>query len=155
MTLPLFNANKGGRAIADAELNRAMRQYVTIRDQIALDVQTAHTQAQQSFDNLRAIQTEILPRLDEAVTLANRNYAGGGATYFLVLETTRQYLNARARQLELENDFQRALAELDRSVGYRVAVNRVAAPVPASGTRPGGRTGPRRSTRRECDSVQL
>ena len=60
--------------------------------------------------------------LDQAVTLATRNYSDGGATYFLVLETTGQFLDARARELELSNSLRRAVANLDRSVGYRVAM---------------------------------
>ena len=120
-TLPIFNGNKGGRAIADAELHRAMRQFVTVRDRVALEVQTAHAEAEQASDNLRVVTGEILPRLDQAVTLATRNYSDGGATYFLVLETTGQFLDARARELELSNALRQTLANLDRSVGYRVA----------------------------------
>ena len=120
-TLPVFNGNRGGIAIADAQLQQANRQFVTVRDRITLEVRTARTQYLQARENLQALRTEILPVLHEAETLARRNYENGGAPYFLVLQTTSQYLDARMRELQLEADLRRAIAELDRSVGHRVS----------------------------------
>ncbi len=120
-TLPIFNGNRGQIAIADAQQERARRQYVTIRDQITLDVRTAHTQLQQATKNLRAIQQQILPALREAQELAQRNYTDGGTSYFLVLQTTGQYLDTRSRELQLQADVRRFIAELDRSVGRRIS----------------------------------
>lgn len=120
-TVPIFNGNRGGIAIAKAEWQRACRQYVTVRDQVTLDVRTARTQLIQAEENLRLLQTEILPALQEAQQLAQRNYESGGATYFLVLQTTGPYLDARSRESLLMADFQRATAELERSVGKRLS----------------------------------
>lgn len=151
-TVPIFNGNRGGRAIASAELHRAMRQYVTLRDRVALDVQTAHAEAEQAADNLEVVTSHILPRLDQAVTLATRNYTDGGATYFLVLETTGQFLDARARELELANALRRALANLDRSVGYRVAMMSPEAP-PAAPPMDEGSAGPPSAPEADGDVV--
>lgn len=120
-TIPIFNRNQGGRAIADAQWRKAERQYVTVRDMIVLDVQTAHTQLQQAQQNLQLLRKEILPSLKEAEELARRNYENGGATYFLVLQTTSQYLDARMRELQLVADVRRAIAELERSIGMRLS----------------------------------
>jgi outer membrane protein, heavy metal efflux system len=119
-TIPLFNRNQGGIEIADAQLERAARQYVTARDRVNLDVRTAHTQFQQASENLRLVREKILPTLREAEKLARRNYENGGVPYFLVLQTTGQYLDSRMRELQLEADLRRARAELDRSVGMRL-----------------------------------
>lgn len=121
MTLPIFNRNRGGIAIANARWQQAVQRYITIRDQIALEVRTAHTQLVQANENLVAIQTEILPSLKTAEELARRNYEIGGTPYFLVLQTTGQYLDARIRELQLKADVRRATAELDRAVGHRVS----------------------------------
>ena len=122
MTLPIFNRNQGGIAIADAQWQQTARRYVTVRDQIALEVRTAYIQLHQASENLTAIRLKILPSLRTAEALARRNYEIGGVPYFLVLQTTGQYLDARIRELQLEADVRRATAELDRAVGHRVSL---------------------------------
>ena len=119
-TLPVFNGNRGGIAIAEAQVQQASRQFVTVRDQVALEVRTARTQLLQAQENLLALRNEILPILREAEGLARRNYENGGAPYFLVLQTTGQYLDSRTRELQLVADVRQAAAELDRSVGRRI-----------------------------------
>jgi outer membrane protein, heavy metal efflux system len=121
-TVPIFNRNQGGIAIADAQWDQAVRQYVTVRDQVTLDVRSAHIQLVQASENLTTLREEILPALGEAEKLARRNYENGGTPYFLVLQTTGQYLDARLRESQLAADMRRAIAELDRSVGHRVSV---------------------------------
>lgn len=122
-TIPIFNRNQGGIAIADAQLEKAARQYVAVRDQVTLEVRTAHTQLQQAQQNLTLVRDEILPALQQAQELARRNYENGGAPYFLVLQTTSQYLDTRMRDLQLHADMRRAVAELERGVGMKLAVS--------------------------------
>jgi len=124
-TVPIFNGNQGGIAIAEAQWQQAVRRYVTVRDQITLEVRNSHTQVLQASENLATLQNEILPALREAGELARRNYENGGTPYFLVLQTTGQYLDARLRELQLAADLRRALAELDRSVGRKVGMRPV------------------------------
>ena len=119
-TIPIFNRNQGGIAIADAQVQRAARQYVTVRDRVTLEVRTAHTQLEQAQQNLQLVRNEILPALQQTQELARRNYENGGAPYFLVLQTTTQYLDARTRELQLEADMRRAVAELERGVGTKL-----------------------------------
>lgn len=127
-TLPIFNRNRGGIAIADAQTKQAMHRYITVRDQITLDVRTAHVQIQQAEENLRAIREKILPSVNTAVELARKNYRIGGASYFLVLQTTRQFLDVRARELDSEAALRRAIAELERSVGRRLETKNATPP---------------------------
>ena len=129
-TIPIFNRNQGGIAIAAAQWEQAVRQYVTVRDRVSLDVRTAHTQLAQANENLTALRQEILPALREAEELARRNYENGGTPYFFVLQTTGQYLDARVRESQLLADLRRAVAELDRSVGHRVCDVAAVAHVP-------------------------
>ena len=87
---------------------------------MTLDVRTARTQLLQAQENLQTLRGEILPVLREAEQLSRRNYENGGTPYFLVLQTTGQYLDARTRELQLVADVRQAAAELDRSVGRRI-----------------------------------
>ncbi|MDA1016413.1 MAG: TolC family protein [Planctomycetota bacterium] len=125
MSLPIFNRNQGGIAIAEAQWRRAARQYVTVRDRVALEVRTAHIQLEQATRNLKFLREKILPVLQQAEQLARRNYENGGATYFLVLQTTGQYVDSRIRELQLLADVRRATAELERSVGMRLSTQAI------------------------------
>lgn len=121
LTLPLWNRNRGGVQIADAQLKQMLHRYVTVRDQIALDVQTAHAQARQAQENLLTVRNELLPTLRKTTAAARNSYTDGGTDYFFVLQTTGQFLAARATELQQVQALRRATAELDRSVGHNVS----------------------------------
>ncbi|MBI1899658.1 MAG: TolC family protein [Planctomycetia bacterium] len=123
--LPVFNRNRGKIALADAEFQRALRRYAAVRNQVALEVRLAHARLRQSRDNLAAVNGRIMPLLNEATTAAQKAYDAGGVTYFLVLETTGQYLSARQRQVDMSAEVRKSLAELERSVGRRLASQEV------------------------------
>jgi len=115
--LPIFNRNQGGILRADWELNAAMHTRDAIRDQIYQDVRVAYRQLGQAQANLMILESEVLPNLSEAVGIAEKGFADGGTDYLLVLQTTTQYLDSRARILDQRAALRRAIAELERSVG--------------------------------------
>jgi len=63
---------------------------------------------------------EIRPAVELAVRRAENTYKEGGASLLLVLETSRQLIDTRAREAQLRTDLIKARAELERSVGRRV-----------------------------------
>ena len=115
--LPIFNRNEGGILRADWELNGAMHARDAIRDQIFQDVRVACRQLYQANANLTILESEVLPNLSEAVSIAEKGFVDGGTDYLLVLQTTTLYLDARARILDQRAMLRRAIAELERSVG--------------------------------------
>jgi len=115
--LPIFNRNQGGILRADWELNGAMHMRDAIRDQIYQDVRVACRQLSQAKANLIILESEVLPNLSEAVTIAEKSFADGGTDYLLVLQTTTLYLDARGRILDQRAMLKRGIAELERSVG--------------------------------------
>jgi cobalt-zinc-cadmium efflux system outer membrane protein len=120
VTLPLFNWNQGGIARAEAERERVARQYDTLRDRIMLEVRQAQVQLAQARADLTRWQTRIRPAVEKAIGAAERAYKEGDTNLVLVLETTRQLLDAQGREAQLRADVRRAIAELERSVGYRL-----------------------------------
>jgi cobalt-zinc-cadmium efflux system outer membrane protein len=126
MTLPIFNGNDGGIAIAEAQAEQAVRQFSTIRDQIDLDVRTAFTQLQQATEQRQLTDQKILPALATAEELSRRNYENGGVPYFLVLQTTTQFVDAKLRRADASANIRRAVAELERSVGRKVELQETA-----------------------------
>ncbi len=119
-TLPIFNQNQGMIARADAEVERLDRQKRTLHDKVILEVREAHTRFIQAREDLHALQTRILPALDEAVNLARKAYTGGETSLVQVIDTNRQLLEARIREAQVASDLRRARAELERSVGQRL-----------------------------------
>ncbi len=120
VAIPIFNQNQGGRARANAQLAKAARGYITVRDRIVLEVREAHTrclQAQESYDHWHE---RILPPLQQAVAQTEKALESGNVPLLLVLEATRKLSDARARESAAGTDLRRALAELERAVGGRI-----------------------------------
>ncbi len=119
--LPIFNRNEGGVMRADWELNGAMHARDAIHDQIVQDVRIACRQWTQAHDNLAILENEVLPLLNESIDISRKSFADGGTDYLLILQTTTQYLDARGRILDQRAAVARAHAELERSIGRRLA----------------------------------
>ncbi len=120
VTIPIFNQNQGGRARAEAGLEKAARGYLTVRDRIMLEVREAHLrslQAQQSYDQWHA---RILPPLEQAVGQSQQAFEAGNVAILLVLESTRKLTDARAKEAAAAVDLRRATAELERAIGGRM-----------------------------------
>lgn len=120
-TVPLFNRNQGGSARAKAELERAARNQKTVEYQIILDVQRAAFQYRQARAELEVLRTKVRPEVERAIRRAQAAYQEGNVPIFIVLETTRQLLDNYLREAILHGDLRRFWAELERSVGRRLA----------------------------------
>ncbi len=116
-SLPIFNRNQGGILRADWEVNAAIHARDAIRDQIVMEVRMAARQLRQAQQNLAILTNDVAPALVDAVSIAEKGFADGGTEYLLVLQTSSQYLDVRARILDQTAACQKALAELERSVG--------------------------------------
>jgi cobalt-zinc-cadmium efflux system outer membrane protein len=115
--IPIFNRNQGGRMRADAEWQQALYNRDAVHDAIVQEIRMAAAQWTQAQNNLEILEGQVAPALREAQQIAERGFADGGTDYLLVLQTTSQYLDARARLLDQAAALRRARAELERSVG--------------------------------------
>ncbi len=149
-TVPLFNRNQGGIARAEAELERAVRNRQTVEYQILLDVRRAYLQYRQACAELAVLRTKVRPEVEAAIRRAEAAYREGNVTIFIVLETTRQLLDSYLREAQLHGDLRRFWAELERSVGRRVAGP--ASRVP--GEEPDQPTGPANDSASKFDTPQ-
>jgi cobalt-zinc-cadmium efflux system outer membrane protein len=140
-TVPLFNRNQGGVARAEAELERTVRNQKTVAYQIILDVQRASLQYRQAWAEREVLRTKVRPEVEAAIRRSQAAYQEGNVTIFIVLETTRQLLDSYLREAQLDGDLRRFWAELERSVGRRIAPPPAAAaptPAPAADAVPPG-----------------
>ncbi len=118
--IPVFNKNQGGVTRARAELRQAKYNRDLVRDQIIQEIRTAAAQLEQSQASLAIIEQSVIPTLNESLEIARNGYEDGGVEYLLVLQTTTQFLDARARAFDQIAAIRRARAELERSVGRQL-----------------------------------
>ncbi len=119
-SIPIFNANHGNIAIAEAQYEIAKRRYFTVRNQVQQDVLVARARLDQASNNLNIVENKILPATRTASELAKKNFEGGGASYVLTLQTVGQNLTAQTTKATLLADLARALAEMERSIGHQM-----------------------------------
>lgn len=125
LDIPIFNRNQGGVIRADWEVNAALHQRDAIADQIVADVRTSVRSLQQATDNLHVLEQDVAPALVESLDISRKGFADGGTDYLLVLQTTTQYLDAKARILDQKAAYARSLAELERAVGCHLEAGMV------------------------------
>lgn len=118
--IPLFHRNKGGITRAEAEIERAARQYVAVRQSIVMEVQAAHAQVIQARTALDLWRAHVLPTLEADIRQAGKAYDAGDVAYLFVLETTRRLTDARTRELDSVAELQRANVLLERSLGGKL-----------------------------------
>jgi cobalt-zinc-cadmium efflux system outer membrane protein len=116
--IPIFSRNQGGIGRAEAEIERAGRQYAAVRLQVVTDVRSAAVRVQQAEQAIRAWRDELVPSLETEQQQAERAYAAGEIPLFTLLDVSRRLVDGRTRLLDAEADLQRAIIALERSIGH-------------------------------------
>jgi cobalt-zinc-cadmium efflux system outer membrane protein len=119
--LPIFNRNQGGISRAEAEIERAARQYVAMRHRIVLEVQEAHRQLLQARATLQSLRNHVLPQIAEDIRISQRAYDAGDVAYIFVLETSRRLYDFRLQEADASAAVRRATAHLERAVGGKLS----------------------------------
>ena len=115
--LPIFNTNQGGRARAEAELQRASAAYVAVQQRAAAELREASAQYDQARESKSSWRDTIVTPLQQNVAAAERSFASGDVSYLFVLENSRRLVDARVRDREIDADLQRARARIERAMG--------------------------------------
>ena len=122
--LPIFNRNQGNISRAEAEIESAVRQLISTQQRVVSSVREAFLQLTQARDAHRLWRTQVLPTLSRDIRLAETAYRTGDVSYLFVLENARRYSDERLREADYQVAAARAFAQLERSVGRRLIVNR-------------------------------
>ena len=118
--VPIFNRNEGLVIRSQWSIDQARHNYQAVHDRAVTEIRVAAAMVEQAGRGLEVLNREVLPDLQEAQQLAELAWADGGNSYVLVLQTMTQVLASRQRELELQADLRRAIAELSRSAGKQV-----------------------------------
>ena len=115
--VPIFSRNQGAIGRADAEVERASRQYAAVRFQVIGDVRSATVRAQQAEQVISAWREEIVPSLEIELRQAESAYQAGETPLFALLDVSRRLVDGRTQLLDAQAGLQRAAIALERSIG--------------------------------------
>jgi cobalt-zinc-cadmium efflux system outer membrane protein len=119
--VPIFFRNQGAISRAEAEIERAGRQYAAVRAQVVADVRSAGVRVQQSQQAIGAWRDDIVPSLEIEQRQAESAYQAGEVSLLSLLDVSRRLVDGRLRLLDAEADLQRATIALERSIGRSCA----------------------------------
>lgn len=117
--LPLLNQNQAGRALAGANLEKALRQLNVVRERAASEVRSARVKLEEARAVSRGWET-TLPSLRNAMETAQRSVELGEANQLIALDAARRLADARAKSAESEARLREARAELEHATGRKL-----------------------------------
>jgi len=119
VSLPLGTRS---RAALDESIEDVNRELLTSsRDTTLSALETmlvrVHGDIAAALDVIRALESEILPRLVKSAAQAERAYAAGALSYFESLQLQNEVMQVELEVLALRHDIDRKLVELQRLTG--------------------------------------
>jgi outer membrane protein, heavy metal efflux system len=102
------------RALADTKL------YESQRDETYSEIQDLMVQAKVQQNVLDLLRNSILPRTRQSLELARSDYAKSNVDYATVLSSLRETLQVQLQITQVEAEFAKALAALERAVGTQI-----------------------------------
>ena len=99
------------RTLADAKLYEAQR------DETYSEIYDFMTQARVQQNVLNLLRDSILPRAEQALELAGKDFAAGNVDLPTVLSAQRETLQVQVQVAQIEGELGKALASLERAVG--------------------------------------
>lgn len=121
--VPIMHRNQGMKARTAADRERLERQLARFANTAAFEVRQALLRVEQARQSHALWHDDVLPRAEAAAQSAREALKDDGATLFAVVDSTRQLALARQRVLETQAELDRAVIELERSVGHRLRVD--------------------------------
>ena len=117
VTLPIFNANRGGRRRAGAELERATLGYAAVRQQISAEIRTEHAALAAAIETHRSIQATTLPAATAIAAQLDERLRSGRESAVSVMQARRTLLSARLAAEAAVGAVRRSAARLAYSAG--------------------------------------
>lgn len=117
LEIPIFHRNDGRRDRADAEVEMVTMQYLALKQRVAFEVKESRELLLQAQEVLARTRKNVLPLVEKTVSLAEKEYRRGAASYLFVLEQTRTLVDNQLREADFAAAVLRAEAQLMRAVG--------------------------------------
>jgi outer membrane protein TolC len=116
--LPVYrNRSRAGVREAEAQVVASARQYDQLRDQTQRDVKNLFAQATSQHQIARLFRESIIPRTQQALEIAIREYQVGTTEFVQMIDNWRELLRLQIMHQQLETQLRQTLASLERVVG--------------------------------------
>jgi outer membrane protein TolC len=116
--LPVYrNRISAGVREAEAQVVASARQYDQMRDQTLRDVKSLFAQAKSEQEMARLFRESIIPRNQQALDIAIREYRVGTTEFVQMIDNWRELLRLQIMHQQLEAQLRQTLASLERVVG--------------------------------------
>ena len=116
--LPVFNQNNGRIKRAQAEMERAARHYLVIKERICQAVKEAHAKYAAAGETLEVLREEVISAADNAHMNAEEAYKVGQISYLELLDHKGRLFESLLRAAEAEAALKMAQFDLDHSIGF-------------------------------------
>ncbi|MFA6112241.1 MAG: TolC family protein, partial [Candidatus Latescibacterota bacterium] len=117
LTLPLWNWNRGGVALARAEQQRAAREVELLERQLSEEAIRLHGRARGVQAAATQYTTRVLPNSQAVLAAVERSYLAGETSLLDLLDARRQAVRTRDAYLALLAEYQALWTELDILTG--------------------------------------
>lgn len=117
ITLPIFTTHRAGVLLEEAELARLRGAREAILARMSGAIASALARAEAARDRVTRDENEILPLALEAERQAEVAYSAGQTGLVALIEALRTARETRQAGLQAAQDFQQALADLERAIG--------------------------------------
>jgi cobalt-zinc-cadmium efflux system outer membrane protein len=117
ITLPVFTSHRAGVQVEEAELARLRGEREALVARMSGAIAAAVARATAAREQVARYQTEVQPLALEAERQAQVSYSAGQTGLVVLVEALRTARETRQRGLQAAQDFQKALADLEKAVG--------------------------------------
>lgn len=108
---------RGDIVEAQADLSRAKVERDLVRQRVKQDVQTAYYTVQAAFEQVKRMQSHIVPTAKAAYDMARKSYDAGKASYLDLIEAQRNLIETQTEYVERKYDYRVARAHLFYAMG--------------------------------------
>jgi cobalt-zinc-cadmium efflux system outer membrane protein len=120
LPIPLWDANRGDRARAGAELEVAWAEEAALHRQWTARLGRAALAVDMAAERVAIFGADVLPVVEQNLALIQRAYELGELDIHAVSQTRERLLDSQIRALDARADYVRALAELEALLGTEV-----------------------------------
>jgi cobalt-zinc-cadmium efflux system outer membrane protein len=118
--LPISDRNQGGRKEAAYNLSKSYQEQKAARIDLVNQFNQAYTELSVSFNNIKELQTKILPGAREVFEASQTAYTEGKIGYLNVLDAQRTLFDARGQYIDMLSSYHKARADIERLIGQKI-----------------------------------
>ncbi len=141
VTVPIWDRNEAQIAKARFKAEQQRKEYETLLDAVAQQVQDALIAVRVAEEQIRFYREEALPQARSNVESARRTYQAGEGDILVLIDAQKSLIAQRQAYLSVMRDYAVGMAELERAVGGRLPPEPATQPTSVPSACPGGGTG--------------